>query len=85
MTGQSTTQRRELAQRSNDGIEVMLLWLRSDDEDRVLVNVHDSRDGSSFEIPAEPHLALDVYYHPFAYRRLGTVVDDDSRRTEVVR
>jgi hypothetical protein len=23
--------------------------------------------------------ALDVYYHPFAYGVLGTVVDDDSR------
>ena len=59
--------------------------MHGDGEDRIVVTVHDSRDGSSFEIPAEPHLALDVYYHPFAYRRFGTVVDDDSRRTEVVR
>jgi hypothetical protein len=84
MTRQSTTQQTELAQRASDGIEVTLFWLRDDGEDRVVVTVHDSRDDSSFEIPAEPRLALDVYYHPFAYRRLGTVVDD-SRRTEVVR
>jgi hypothetical protein len=42
-------------------------------------DARDSRDGSSLEIPAERHLAFDVYYHPFAYRNFGTVVNDDSR------
>jgi hypothetical protein len=30
-------------------------------------------------------LALDVYYHPFAYRDFRTVVDEDSRLPGVVR
>ena len=85
MNGQSTTQQSELAQRTSDGIEITLVWVHDDGEDRVVVSVYDSRDGSSFEIPAERHLALDVYYHPFAYRDFGTVVDDDSRLAEVVR
>jgi hypothetical protein len=76
MTRQSTTQPTELARRDSDGIEVTLVWLRDDGKDRLLVGVHDSRDGSSFEIPAEPHLALDVYYHPFAYRSFGAVSGD---------
>lgn len=85
MTSQLTTQQSELAQRTSDGIEVTLVWVHGDGEDRVVVSVYDSRDGSSFEIPAERHLALDVYYHPFAYRDFGTVVDDDSRLAGVVR
>jgi hypothetical protein len=79
MTSQSTTQRTELAQRTSNGIEVTLVWVHGDGDDKVVVSAHDSRDGSSFEIPAERHLALDVYYHPFAYRDFGTVVDDDGR------
>ena len=26
------------------------------------------RPAREFEIAAEPHLALEIYYHPFAYR-----------------
>jgi hypothetical protein len=85
VTTHSTPKRTELARRTSDGIEVTLVWVYGDGEDRVVVTVDDSRDGSSFEIPAKPHLALDVYHHPFAYWDLGTVVDDDSRLVEVVR
>ena len=85
MSRQSTTRQTELAQRSSDGIEVTLVWVHGNGEDSVVVTVHDSGDGSSFEIPAEPHLALDVYYHPFAYRSFDTLVDDDGRPTEVIR
>ena len=52
MTSQLTTQERELAQRTSDGIEVTLVWVHGDGDDRVVVSVYDSRDGSSFEIPA---------------------------------
>ena len=83
MTRQST-QRTELAHRTSDGIDVTLDWVHGGGEDRAVVGVYDGRDGSSFEIAAERYLALDVYYHPFAYRDFGTVVDD-SRLTEVVR
>ena len=59
-----------------------LVWVRGEDEDRTVVAVHDERDGSSFEIPVERHLALDAYYHPFAYRPLG---DEASLLAETVR
>jgi len=71
--------RRELAHRSGDGLDVTLVWVRGDDGDTVVVCVSDGREGAYFEIPAEPYLALDVYYHPFAYRDSSTVDYEDSR------
>ena len=67
MTKHSTTKRTELAHRTSNGLDVALVWINGGGEDRTVVTVRDSRDGSSFEIPAERHLALDVYNHPFAY------------------
>jgi hypothetical protein len=71
-----STSRTELARRSSRGIEVTLLWERSEGADAAVVCVSDHDTGAYFEIPAEPYLALDVYYHPFAYRDFSTV---DSR------
>jgi hypothetical protein len=82
MTEQPTTQRTELAQRSSNGLEVTLVWVHGDNEDKTLVSVHDERQGSYFEFPVERHLALDAYYHPFAYRTLG---DEASLLAEAVR
>jgi hypothetical protein len=69
----------ELAHRSSDGIDVTLIWMRGDGDDKALVCVCDRREGAYFEIPAERYLALDVYYHPFAYRDFSTFDYDDSR------
>ena len=63
-----TTTRIELAQRSSSGIDVSLFWQQHNGVDTVLVRVHDRETGASFEIAAAPHLALEIYYHPFAYR-----------------
>jgi hypothetical protein len=73
--------RRELAHRSGNGLDVTLLWspANGQDDESIVVCVCDSRDGEYFEIAAEPHLALDVYYHPFAYRDFSTVYYRDSR------
>jgi len=72
--------RRELAHRSGAGQDVTLLWRPANGEhDSVVVCVCDSRDGAYFEITAEPYLALDVYYHPFAYRDFSTTEYQDSR------
>jgi hypothetical protein len=79
MNTHSTITRRELASRSNDGLDVTLVWAKRDGQDEVVVSVTDHREGAYFEIPAEPARALDVYYHPFAYRDLSTL-DEDSRR-----
>jgi hypothetical protein len=70
---------RELAHRSADGVEVTLVWVRGEGADETVVFVSDHREGTYFEIPTEPNLALDVYYHPFAYRDFSTVDYEDSR------
>jgi hypothetical protein len=69
----------ELAHRTSGGIEVTLVWLKADGEDRAVVCVSDTLESLYFEIPAEPYLALDVYYHPFAYRATSTVDYEDPR------
>jgi hypothetical protein len=79
MANLSTQTRTELAYRSGAGIEVTLIWVHGEDEDKALVCVCDRREGAYFEIPAEAHLALDVYYHPFVYRDFSTVDFDDRR------
>ena len=75
----STTTRTELAHRSSAGIEVTLFWVHRGGDDKTVVCVCDRREGSYFEVPAEPYLALDVYNHPFAYRDFSIVDYTDSR------
>jgi hypothetical protein len=55
----------ELHHRSADGIEVSLLWSRG--TNALTVAVEDSRSGISFEVPAPPERALEVFEHPFAF------------------
>jgi hypothetical protein len=71
----------ELAQRSSEGLDVTLVWVQEGGEDKAVVCVCDRREGAYFEIPTEPNLALDVYYHPFAYRDFSIVDYEDSRLT----
>ena len=68
MTMPRRVTRTELAHRSGDGVDVTLLWVRGDGDEKTIVCVSDERNGAYFEIQAEPYLALDVFYHPFAYR-----------------
>ena len=65
MATTNATQYRELAHRSNDGLEVVLLWHQPTDE--LTVTVSDERNGAYFELAAEPHQALDVFNHPYAH------------------
>jgi hypothetical protein len=58
-------QRRELAHRSGDGLEVSLLWDPRDDS--LSVRVKDTREGMRFDIPVEDAKPLEVFEHPFAY------------------
>jgi hypothetical protein len=56
----------ELAHRTGDGIDVLLLWDRSDG--RLTVVVDDLRHGGSFELaPGDGSEALDAFYQPFVY------------------
>ena len=62
----STDGTRELDHRSNDGIDVRLLWHPR--EDRTLVAVSDAKTGESFTIAVRAHQRpLHVFHHPFAY------------------
>jgi hypothetical protein len=79
MTEQLTTRRRELAHRSTDDVDVTLFWAREEGKDTIVVRVYDRQQDASFEIPSEPYLALDVYYHPFAYGDFATVSEEGMR------
>jgi hypothetical protein len=59
------TRFRELAHRSNNGVNVTLSWHTETDE--LLVWVYDERRDVYFEIQPERDFALDVYYHPYAH------------------
>jgi hypothetical protein len=62
----SSSSHRELNHRSNDGIDVWLLW--DPGTDSVSVRVADAKAGANFEIPVKArHRAMDVFNHPFAY------------------
>jgi hypothetical protein len=56
---------RELAHRTNDGVEVVLFWHHISGE--LTVSVSDERSGAYFELAAEPDQALDVFNHPYAH------------------
>jgi hypothetical protein len=57
---------RELDRRSNDRMEVALLW--SERDDRVVVAVADEKTGVRFQIEVhDGEHALDVFHHPYAY------------------
>ena len=56
---------RELEARTNDGVEVRLLWHPS--SNCVAVEVVDSRTGEQFALAVHAADALDAFHHPFAY------------------
>jgi len=61
----TTTEVRELDRRSNDGVDVALLWNAR--TNRVVIALEDDRSGDSFEIDVDAADALDAFRHPFAY------------------
>lgn len=66
-------ERKELAYRRNDGLEVSLLWNPRDDALAVLVV--DERLGVALELPVRGDDPLEAFYHPFAVAsRRGTAV-----------
>jgi hypothetical protein len=71
------SERRELARRSSAGIDVTLYWHPTLDE---LLCVCDEPHGAHFEIRPQRYLALDVYYHPYAYADLADVYEKENRR-----
>jgi hypothetical protein len=84
MTKLSPYRRIELAHRSTEDLDVTLVWVQDSGEDKAVVWVCDRRERAFFEIPAEPYLALDVYYHPFAYREFSIAGCDHLPRGDPV-
>jgi hypothetical protein len=74
----SRSKRQELAHRSSAGVDVTLYWHPTLDE--LTVSVRDERHGAHFEIRPQRYLALDVYYHPYAYADLEDVYEKENRR-----
>jgi len=56
---------RELAHRSDSGMDVTLSWHTGTNE--LLVCVYDEREDAYFELRPHRNAALDAYYHPYAY------------------
>jgi hypothetical protein len=71
------SERRELARRSGGGVDVTLYWHPTRDD--LIVCVYDERHGAYFEIRPQRYLALDVYYHPYAYADLEEVYESENR------
>ena len=65
MTTTAIIERRELAHRASDGIEVTLFW--SKPSDRVTIAVLDTRSDEALEFEVDGTAALDAFNHPYAY------------------
>jgi hypothetical protein len=61
----SNGQCRELAHRSNDGLDVTLLWHPVTND--LVVRAWDQHDNTRFEVHPNPENALEAYYHPYGY------------------
>lgn len=68
---------RELAHRSNYGLEVTLLWHPARDE--LTVCGSDHLTGARFEIRPQRDVALDAYYHPYCYVTRNDISYEDHR------
>jgi hypothetical protein len=65
MTTPDSIERRELAHRTGDGIEVTLFWSKRSAE--VTVAVLDTRSDEALEFEVDGSAALDAFNHPYAY------------------
>jgi hypothetical protein len=65
MTATAITDRRELAHRTSDGIEITLFWTKPSNQ--VTVAVLDTRSDQALEFDVDGSAALDAFNHPYAY------------------
>lgn len=73
MAAATFTERRELAHRTSDGIEVTLFW--NEPSTRVTIAVVDTRSAEALEFEIDGSAALDAFNHPYTYaatRRLAS-------------
>jgi len=69
MTTIERTERRELAHRTNDGIDVTLFWSKA--SNRVTISILHVRDATALEFEVDGADALDAFKHPYAYAATG--------------
>jgi hypothetical protein len=55
----------ELAERSNDGVVVRLLWDRY--TRKIVLEVTDDKTGTTHEVQVPDDHALEAFQHPFVY------------------
>jgi hypothetical protein len=65
MATSAATERRELAHRTTNGIEVTLLWTKP--TNTVAIAVVDTHCGEELEFEVAGRFALDAFNHPYAY------------------
>jgi hypothetical protein len=58
-------EQRELAHRTNDGIDVTLFWSKA--SNRVTISVFHARSAIALEFEVDGADALDAFNHPYAY------------------
>lgn len=79
MTIFTSPERRELAHRSADGIEVTLFWRQA--ADALGLEVRDWRTGEMLALDVEPHAALEAFNHPYPYAARQARRDGAKQRT----
>jgi uncharacterized protein (DUF952 family) len=62
---------KELDFRANDGVEVALLWRERDE--RLIVEVVDTKLADAFRLEINATEALDAFQHPYAYAAFRSV------------
>ena len=65
MTTSATAERRELAHRTGNGIDVTLFWTKS--TNAVTIAAIDTHSGEVLEFEVDAGRALDAFNHPYAY------------------
>jgi hypothetical protein len=65
MTATTLTDRRELAHRTSDGIEITLFWTKPSNQ--VTIAVLDTHSDEALEFDVDGSAALDAFKHPYAY------------------
>ena len=73
MSATASDNRRELAHRQNDGIDVTLFW--NEGTSRVTIQVLDSHSGEALEFEIDGSGALEAFNHPYIYaatQRVGS-------------
>ena len=78
MIASPATERRELAHRSTNGIEVTLLWTGS--TNTVAIAVADTHSGEELEFEVHGSRALDAFNHPYAYATTARVGNAKATR-----